>query len=280
MNIFGFSAHIPLPKGGNTAKTVSNAAESASRKVPIFKTMLSAKPTALESSAKMMIERKPEFGQAVSPLGAKIVGPFKRILTEKSTIPEIIELEEKMLKMGYHANFADNLETGKIITNAYETMSQRGYKMPKEVILMEPTRKGILGFRPWGPEGKEFETPLLFNKKIEINKELENSPLKDIGINSNATDTPEGAIYHEIGHFLSSGRDIGKAIKTWHFKANDGFDIDLAKEVGFYAMTGDKFNSGGEFIAEVFAGIMDGKHYSKRVMDLYYELGGAKILNK
>ena len=120
----------------------------------------------------------------------------------------------------------------------------------------------------------------LFNKKIEINKELENSPLKDIGINSNATDTPEGAIYHEIGHFLSSRRDIGKAIKTRHFKTNDGVDIDLAKEVGFYAMTGDKLNSGDEFIAEVFAGIMDGKHYSKRVMDLYYELGGAKILNK
>lgn len=49
-------------------------------------------------------------------------------------------------------------------------------------------------------------------------------------------------------------------MKTRHFKTHDGFDIDLAKEVGFYAMTGDKFNSGGEFIPEVFAGIMDGKH--------------------
>lgn len=45
-------------------------------------------------------------------------------------------------------------------------------------------------------------------------------------------------------------------------------------------MTGDKFNSGGEFIAEVIAGIMDGKHYSKRVIELYYELDGTKILNK
>lgn len=69
-------------------------------------------------------------------------------------------------------------------------------------------------------------------------------------------------------------------MKTRHFKTHDGFDIDLAKEVGFYAMTGDKFNSGSEFIDEVFAGIMDGKHYSKRVIELYYELDGTKILNK
>lgn len=59
--------------------------------------------------------------------------------------------------------------------------------------------------------------------------------------------------------------------------ASDGYDIDLAKEVGFYAMTGDKFHTGKEFVAETFAGLMEGNKYSEKVMNIYNALGGPKL---
>ena len=58
-----------------------------------------------------------------------------------------------------------------------------------------------------------------------------------------------------------------------------GMDWEIAKEVGFYAMTGDRFNIniGKEFVAEVFAGMLTGKKFSKKVMSVYNALGGPKI---
>ena len=63
-------------------------------------------------------------------------------------------------------NFSDNFETGKIITKAYRTLEEKGIKMPNDVQLMIPEEEGILGFRPYALKGKEFETPILFNRDL------------------------------------------------------------------------------------------------------------------
>ncbi len=212
------------------------------------------------------------------------ISVIESICLKKSLNPKVIELEEKMLKMGYNANFADNLETAEIIVKAYEKMAKMGYKMPKEIKLMVPTKDGILGFMPYAAKGKEFETPIFFSKDLaksfkEIKVEVPDF-LKKLGIEYNATNSPESVVYHEVGHFLHSfdATPTDKAIRLWKDLANDGFDIEMAKEVGFYAMTGDHIHMGKEFVAEVFAGLMEGKQYSQRVMDLYSKLGGPKII--
>jgi hypothetical protein len=42
-------------------------------------------------------------------------------------------------------------------------------------------------------------------------------------------------------------------------------------------MTGDKFNMGQEYVAEVFAGLMEEKEYGSRVMNLYFKLSRPKL---
>lgn len=211
----------------------------------------------------------------VKPFGS----PISSILTEKSTNPKVIELEEKMKKMGYNVTFSDNFETAEIITRAYETLTKKGIKMPHDVQLMIPINEGLLGYRPFAIKGKEFETPILFNKNL--GKKNGNVPfeLAKLGIKYNATDSPESVVYHEVGHFLHdfSNKDIDESIEIWKKYAKGGYDIDLAKEVGYYAMTGDRYGMGKEYVAEVFAGLMDGKHYSDRVMEIYHKLGGPQV---
>ena len=146
---------------------------------------------------------------------------------------------------------------------------------------MSPENENIMGYTPFSKIEDRFTTPLYFNKELS-KKTQESVPfsLSQFGIKHNATDSPVSIVYHEIGHVLhkESEKDPEKAMNIWKEMANDGYDIDLAKEVGYYALTGDKYGMGHEFVAEVFAGAMEGKHYSKRVMDIYNALGGPKIL--
>ena len=208
-----------------------------------------------------------------------LVGPFKELHMGKSTNPEVLALEEQMAQMGYKVTYEDNLETAKIITNAYQKLTNAGFKMPKEVILMTPAKEGIMGFRPYARKDMRYETPIVFNKNLATEKDDIPFFLSELGIKHNVSDTPESVVYHEIGHFLHEETEIdfAKAHEIWKTKANDGYDVALAQEVGYYAMTGDKFNMGKEFVAEVFAGLMEGQEYSQRVMDLYNELGGPQI---
>lgn len=79
------------------------------------------------------------------------------------------------------------------------------------------------------------------------------------------------AAVHEFGHVLFGL----KTIDLWEADRDTGILRAILKpwqagaEVSDYAGT-----SPLEFVAEVFAGIMLGKHYSGSVMDFYRALGG------
>lgn len=213
-----------------------------------------------------------------SKSGVRYLADVADVLKNKSTLPEVIALEERMKKIGYSANFADNLETAKVITETYENMAAKGFKMPKDVMLMIPNKEGMMGCRPFATKENRYNVPILFNKDL---KYVENKkfPLYDLGIKYNATNTDEGMVYHEIGHFLheTTRKETDEAVDIWNKLTNDGYDIELGREVGYYAMTGDKYNRGNEFVAEVFSGLMQGKQYSNRVMEIYGALGGPAV---
>ena len=190
----------------------------------------------------------------------------------KSAIPEVVALEQKMKSIGVKVTFADNLETAKIITSAVEKVKAAGLKIPERIILMTPKQ----------PLLKGLTNSLVHRDIVFLNKDLSTNNIGNIpdfiaskGIKAFSANTPESVVFHEIGHFLQKEpHSVGEA---WQKMAHGGFDMELAKEVSWYAVTGDKLGGGREFVAEVFAGLMSGKRYSPRVMAIYEALGGAKI---
>ena len=194
------------------------------------------------------------------PIDLKLT-EFQQLHRRPSIKFTVIGLEERLKKIGYSVTFEDNEETGRIITNLYERFSKAGIKLPNEIILFTPKSEGMWALRPFVPNGKNsLNVPIYFNKNLA---KVEN---------------PEHIVYHEIGHFLHEKTALKPemAKEIWN---KLGYDTDLLKEVGSYAMMGDRFeiNIGKEFVAEVFAGMLSGKKYSKKVMSLYEALGGPKI---
>ena len=242
--------------------TKSTTLRSMSKVVNVAeKSVLSAESKAIAQSLGVMEQ---------SPI-AKILGTLKSTMVEtfhlgKSTMPEVIALEQKMKSMGVRVTFEDNLETAKIITSAIEKVKEKGLKVPERIILMTPNaqNKGIKGWTT------PYEDIILYNKDLRVNNKNILPNLK-----YHSTDTAEGVVFHEIGHRLQKERP--NAYEIWKKFTNSGHDVSLAKEVGYYAMTGDESNCGREFVAEVFAGLISGKSYSPRVMEIYEALGGVKV---
>lgn len=95
--------------------------------------------------------------------------------------------------------------------------------------------------------------------------------------------SPFSTIYHEMGHIqdkfvatrcpticdFKKESEYPKALKEWLSNVKD---IDTAQSVSIYAATGP-----GEFIAETYAKMVEGKKLSDDVMTLYKKLGGPMI---
>ena len=80
-------------------------------------------------------------------------------------------------------------------------------------------------------------------------------------------------IFHELGHLEheKQSKKIFEAFKFSSFGKNQA-EIDIARKVSDYAA-----ESPVEFVAEVFSDLLNGKKYSKDIMDLYNKYGGPKI---
>lgn len=193
---------------------------------------------------------------------ANIATEIKEIIYAKSINPAVLKLEEEMKKMGYNVTFADNIDTGKAIIEVYKRFSNAGIQLPENIVLFTSDRKNLWGLRPYVPKNKDpLKTPIYFNK--------------DIGLCKN----PKYVIYHEIGHFLHEKTSLQPEIarNVWSEMTKNGMDTDLLFEAGEYAMKGDILGKGREFVAEVFAGMLTGKRYSQKVMNVYNALRGPKI---
>ena len=80
-------------------------------------------------------------------------------------------------------------------------------------------------------------------------------------------------IYHEYGHFRHFRTTSFTALKQCNpeFKANT-FKQKIASEISSYAKTEPM-----EFVAEVYAGLMNGAKYSPEVMALYRSYNGPVV---
>ena len=154
---------------------------------------------------------------------------------------------------------------------------------------------------------KEIETNKLVEKgfldKVEIIKEIETNKLAEIikyteeytgkkekfypielCIDELDKSSPFATVYHEMGHLqdmkprcLTTAKynyDYSKysqELKDW---VDNDDNIRIASRVSGYSTSGP-----GEFIAETFAKLVEGRKVSQEVKDLYRKLGGPELPN-
>lgn len=87
-----------------------------------------------------------------------------------------------------------------------------------------------------------------------------------------STGNPDRVIEHEIGHALHHAAIGDKRFEHMRSLTFGPKEADVAGQVSGYART-----SYAEFVAETYTGRLNGKVYSKEVMDLYAKFGGPKV---
>lgn len=204
---------------------------------------------------------------------------FKEVYTTPSTNQEVIKIENELKNMGVYANFNDDLSLAQTTLKALTKIKTKGYRLPNEIFTMSPSEDKTQGYTFCvKTSGKEKYSPIFLKKDLvenysyDANKEM----LRKIGLRPLTVDTPEGTIFHEMGHYLHNLNGYNRETnqKIWDNVISSN-KYELAREVSTYAFDGDR--CGCDFVAEVFAGTMNGEKYSNAVMDLYYALNGPKI---
>ncbi len=203
------------------------------------------------SDAKEYKDLFDEIGKDKAKLQADFVRTFDEILFPKSTNPEAIQIEQELTDMGIDARLTDHVESGRAILNACKKMKEAGVKeFPKYRVslLNEPDNFAI-------PTENINEGYVVFN---DINETLNNC---EVGYFS--TPTPEGIVYHETAHCLNNHL-VGWNTTTNAMETN-------TKRMLFDNVSKYSAMSPSEAGSELFAGMMEGKTYSKEIENIISE---------
>lgn len=202
---------------------------------------------------------------------------FTKVHLTKSTDGYCKLLEERLKEKGVQVTFANDALTAKRVYKTLVEMINRGIKVPKEVILMTPIDDDLLGFTPTTKEGYEEFAPIFIKKGIRDDNENISPSLKVLGYRHYTDETARGTLIHEIGHYnhmpLMLSEEESMQIWRKHFPLFED-EFEFGKKVSAHAIT-DK--TGCEFVAEVFAGLVNGETFDEEVMTLYKELKGPNV---
>lgn len=179
------------------------------------------------------------------------------------TIKELIN-EAKFL--GVKVNYGNETHLGKLINETLKDVKKAGYKMPKRIEYggCEFTNNSQSLYYSYGTIYlNPYYNWANIDKESKINYQN--------GITS--SDNPKHNIYHEIGHVLHRKNGLFNFTKL----KTDIYNFSLEEKqlifqnVGAYATSNPH-----EFVAEVFAGKMDGKKYNDEINKLYNKFKGPK----
>lgn len=199
---------------------------------------------------------------------------FVERLTKKSKYSQNIEvaaIEKELAEKGITIRFKNKLETAKFIKKGLEDIEKAGYELPKNFLLVPPLCIfGAGGAAAMFRKPIITEAPILLPKTIEAFSKERIKRKYESGIYS--TDNISYYIHHEVGHWLHfhSKPSTQECEQIWQ---NADKDL-IGKEVSLMAL---KLTDGTEFVAEVFAGLIDGKKYSPHIMDIYKQLKGPSV---
>jgi len=188
-----------------------------------------------------------------------------KFFTNRSPFSEkadVAKIEETLKNKGVVVRFNNDLKTANYINEGISELEKRGIRLPTFILFHQPKSKYCI-------DGQvlKFRNKTAHKAPIEFTSNIASGLIFDTSHAS--TSNKLHAFYHEIGHYLhhSNIPDNKTCMNIWS-KA----DKKLVKEEVSEDAIRDQF--GMEFVAEVFAGLMDGKEYSKPIMETYHQLKG------
>lgn len=204
---------------------------------------------------------KEQFHNKIHSLNAnlsKVICILDDLVTPKSKKIEVLEIEKNFKDNGIDVNFADNIHFANAAKKVLSEMLDFKIKLPKVIRLSNMHRNSSSLGENIDVSGsiENKEGILLFNNKHDWT--LPSMSKRDF-----ADGTIMGIINHEHGHFLRS-----KTEKKFLSESELAY---IKNNVSKYAT---EYVDGREFVAEVYSGIMAGKKYDSKIMELYRDYGG------
>jgi len=200
---------------------------------------------------------------------------FEEVILDPSTNEEVIKIEQELSNMGVKVTFADNLEAAKGVLETLKSLKEKGIELPKEIILMNPKNDSLNGLTVGAYEWN-YNIPVIFIKEDLFSKDnYADESMAESELEYFENSTPEGLLTHEVGHYHHYFQRPDDTLAGIYFGSMPGeTTAKVIQEVSAYAL-GDPI--GGEFVAEVFTGLLDGDEYSDEIMEIYENLNGPSI---
>ena len=214
-------------------------------------------------------DAKIKFLKHIKTLKEHFKNVIKDIHAELSTDPKVLEKESKLRKLGVIFTSENDLEITTAIFNIFKKVQEIGLKTPHRILLTTFNQSNLTAYLTGMQKGYEEDATLLIRKNLieEINRNK---------INNVNSPNIEHILLHELGHYnfsLKSPNDK-EMFKIYDKFVHTYSPHYIDKHVSFNAITEP---NGHEFIAEVFAGLMQGKKFPQPIVDCYNALGGPKI---
>lgn len=194
-----------------------------------------------------------------------------KYLFPTSTSLQVKKIEEELRRMGVNARLIDSKDDAELILQAFQRMEQRGVNLPSHV--------RIVGDSECMPQAFYSNTLnegwiLLPKDKINLKKMLAEVSSADIKEHPkwSCADGELATIDHEAGHAVNKlpGSQVFTVLTDDIDKEFLALLSDIKSEVSEYAQL-----SPDEFCAELFSGLMEGKRFSPKIMELYKRYNGV-----
>ena len=206
------------------------------------------------------------------PLPPKPLPPKQERTKEQKQIDDI---SEKLKKDGVINSLPDNLERAKEIESSYNNLKAKGYSIPPPKFLLQGNLEENYGTSYAGSYAvattlADGSPAIIFDKKFNAGgNSLKDELNNNVKIKWLATNDLFAHEYGHNAHMQLLGEE--KSAQYIKQKLTDN-ETRVASEVSDYAKTNPL-----EFVAETFAGHLNGKKYSKSVYNLYKSYGGPKL---
>lgn len=221
--------------------------------------------TSIPQPAKRTAVTAPAFKQTSLPCSKQKISA-KRFLIEQficgcvkrmqnsdfSKNPTIQKIEKELAKSGINARFKNDPQLAEYVTGAIKILKEHNVEIPHN-ILFAPSFLLKSGLAVWSETFPQKEAPIILSNKIYQNTST----------NTNLSSThPYHTFFHETGHWLHFKNDFDpqKNYEIWQKNA----DLERIKETVSQRAT--SYSDGSEFCAELFSGIISGKHYPDDIM--------------
>ncbi len=191
---------------------------------------------------------------------------IKDIHVELSTEPKVLQQEAKLRKLGATFTSENDLALTMAIFNIFKKVQDVGLKTPRKILLTTFNQSNLTAYITGMQKGCEEYATLLIRKNLieEINRnKITNVNFPNI----------EHILFHELGHynFLLKSPNNEEMFKIYDKFVHTYSHHYIAKQISFNAITEP---NGHEFVAEVFAGLIQGKKFPQPIIDCYKALGG------